>query len=96
MKSARRVSLEEKSFWQLVFGQSKVNGAPYEGEKTIPARWHWPTNTYLQRRRQYLKSSQAIDPSASEDGGGVYNSVFNQPGAARGEFESHRGSLRSS
>jgi len=96
MKSARRVNLDEQSFWQLVFSQSKVNGAPYEGEKFIPARWHWPTDTYLQRRRQYLKSSQSLDPSGSELGGGVYDSLFDQPESGRRAFGSSTGSLRSS
>jgi hypothetical protein len=38
------------SFWQSVFLQSKVNGAPYRGEQLPLRPWNWPTNTYLQRR----------------------------------------------
>jgi hypothetical protein len=39
--------LETPSFWQLVFSQSKVNGAPYNGE-LLPGRiWDWPKDTYL-------------------------------------------------
>ena len=86
MKS-ERVECEERSFWQLVFGQSKVNGAPYEGEKLAIARWHWPTDTYLQRRRQYLKSSQPLDQS-----GAGQESIFYE---GRSEFGKSSGSLRS-
>ena len=60
MKS-QYVRWEEQSFWQLVFGQSKVNGARYDGENLTTSRWRWPSNTYLQRRRQLLKNSQAFD-----------------------------------
>jgi hypothetical protein len=49
-------SLETPSFWQLVFSQSKVNGAPYNGEQ-LPGRiWDWPKDTYLQRRLYESKS----------------------------------------
>ena len=48
-----------KSFWQLVFSQSKVNGAPYFGD-TLPGRtWEWPKDTYLQRRLQQSKWFQS-------------------------------------
>lgn len=39
------------STWQLIFSQSKVNGAPYDEEQMPVRKWHWPTGTYLQRRR---------------------------------------------
>lgn len=39
------------STWQLIFKQSKVNGAPYGGEQIPVQKWNWPTGTYLQRRR---------------------------------------------
>ena len=51
-------SLETPSFWQLVFSQSKVNGAPYNGEQ-LPGRvWDWPKDTYLQRRLRKSKWHQ--------------------------------------
>ncbi|MEX0803495.1 MAG: hypothetical protein WD688_09290 [Candidatus Binatia bacterium] len=91
MKS-ERVECEEQSFWQLVFGQSKVNGAPYEGEKLATARWHWPSDTYLQRRRQYLKSSQPLDQS----GAGQVESIFYETVTqGRAEFGKSSVSLRS-
>jgi hypothetical protein len=49
----------KQSFWQLVFSQSKVNGAPYFGD-TLPGRtWEWPKDTYLQRRLQQSKWFQS-------------------------------------
>lgn len=39
------------SAWQLIFKQSKVNGAPYDGEHLPVHKWDWPSGTYLQRRR---------------------------------------------
>lgn len=38
------------SYWQLVFLQSKVNGANYNGEALPQRSWDWPKNTYLRRR----------------------------------------------
>jgi hypothetical protein len=49
---------DKQSFWQLVFSQSKVNGAPYHGE-LLPGRlWDWPKDTYLQRRLRESKWEQ--------------------------------------
>ena len=42
--------LEKPSYWQLVFLQSKVNGAAYTGEELPGRNWDWPKDTYLQRR----------------------------------------------
>ena len=42
---------EHLSYWQLIFSQSKANGAPYRDEKLPVSNWDWPQNTYLQRRR---------------------------------------------
>jgi hypothetical protein len=51
--------MDKQSFWQLVFSQSKVNGAPYFGD-TLPGRsWDWPKDTYLQRRLQQSKWFQS-------------------------------------
>lgn len=52
------------SYWQLVFLQSKVNGAAYTGEELPGRNWSWPQNTYLQRRLQKDKWLQAT-PSAN-------------------------------
>jgi hypothetical protein len=49
----------KQSFWQLVFSQSKVNGAPYFGENLPGRTWDWPKDTYLQRRLQQTKWFQS-------------------------------------
>jgi hypothetical protein len=57
------IDSEKQSFWQLVFLQSKVNGAPYYGEELPGRNWNWPKDTYLQRRLQRSKWVHA-DPRA--------------------------------
>ena len=94
MKS-QRVKWEGQSFWQLVFGQSKVNGARYDGENLITSPWHWPTNTYLQRRRQLLKNSQAVDQSdRREAGDAFYDTLYDRGNQSLAEFR-ESSSLRS-
>lgn len=51
---------ERPSYWQLVFLQSKVNGAAYTGEDLPGRNWDWPKNTYLQRR---LRRHKFLRPS---------------------------------
>jgi hypothetical protein len=41
--------LEKPSFWQLVFLQSKVNGAAYRGEQLPRRNWNWPKDTYFHK-----------------------------------------------
>jgi hypothetical protein len=55
--------LEKPSFWQLVFSQSKVNGAPYYGEQLQGQMWNWPSNTFLQRRLRKTRWYQSTDKS---------------------------------
>jgi hypothetical protein len=55
MKS-QAIECEEMSFWQLIFSQSKVNGAQYSGETLPISSWTWPLDTYLQRRRSLRQS----------------------------------------
>ena len=94
MKSAR-VNLEGQSFWQLVFGQSKVNGARYDGEDLTTSPWRWPTNTYLQRRRQLLKNSQAFDHSGQNVPGSLfYDTTYDTGNQALADFR-ESSSLRS-
>ena len=52
-------AMEKPSYWQRVFLQSKVNGAMYFGEELPGRNWSWPKDTYLQRRLQRDKWSQA-------------------------------------
>jgi len=55
--------LDKPSFWQLVFSQSKVNGAPYHGEQLACQKWIWPKGTYFQQRLYRAKWYQAPDES---------------------------------
>ena len=55
--------LEKPSFWQLVFMQSKVNGATYDGEQLPQQKWNWPKNTYFQHRLRCVKWYQSSDNS---------------------------------
>ena len=54
----QEISTEKPSFWQLVFQQSKVNGATYMGEKLPGYNWNWPRDTYFQRRLRQARSSR--------------------------------------
>ena len=47
--------LKKPSYWQLIFLQSKVNGAPYKGEVLPGQSWDWPKDTYLRRRLNLIK-----------------------------------------
>jgi hypothetical protein len=60
-----QISHEQMSFWQLVFSQSKANGAEYTGETLPVSSWNWPMDTYLQRRRSLRQSTYYLS-SASE------------------------------
>jgi len=55
MMKAQAINLSKPSFWQLIFLQSKVNGAPYIGEWLPGRNWKWPENTYLRRRLEQLR-----------------------------------------
>ena len=52
---------EKPSYWQLVFMQSKVNGAAYNGEELPGRNWDWPKDTYLQRRLHKARFLQPAD-----------------------------------
>ena len=70
MKSQSR-NREEMTFWQLIFSQSKANGAQYEGDMLPTCAWSWPTDTYLQRRRslcQRQSTRSETDYFCSEPG----------------------------
>jgi hypothetical protein len=57
----RERDLAKPSFWQLVFMQSKVNGAAYLGEQLPRQKWIWPKDTYFQQRRRLTSWYQAPD-----------------------------------
>jgi hypothetical protein len=54
---------EKPSYWQLIFLQSKVNGANYSGEELPGRNWDWPKDTYLQRRLHQAKYLQVPENS---------------------------------
>lgn len=59
------------SCWQVIFLQSKVNGARYEEERLPELKWDWPQNTYLQRRlrkrnESLIRSQVEIEQSFRE------------------------------
>jgi hypothetical protein len=64
MKS-KQSSRNQMSYWQLIFSQSKVNGAPYSDDELPVCNWSWPTSTYLQRRRS-LNESLIFGPTDSQ------------------------------
>jgi hypothetical protein len=68
MKS-KQSSRNQMSYWQLIFSQSKVNGAAYNDDELPVFNWNWPTDTYLRRRRHLKGSFTAFGPSDSPLGG---------------------------
>jgi hypothetical protein len=50
--------MSSNNFWQLVFNQSKVNGAEYFGDRLPCNSWNWPKDTFLQKRLNELKKRQ--------------------------------------
>jgi hypothetical protein len=45
------------SQWQLIFLQSRVNGAVYRGDKLPPHQWVWPKGTWFQDRLAYVREA---------------------------------------
>ena len=60
MKSAEG-EMARPSYWQLIFLQSKVNGANYNGEELPGRNWDWPKDTFLQRRLHQAKYLQVTE-----------------------------------
>jgi hypothetical protein len=55
--------MDKPTYWQLIFLQSKVNGASYNGDALARHNWDWPKGTYLQRRLHRIKFLNAVDHS---------------------------------
>ena len=47
------------SSWQLIFLQSKVNNARYDGDGFLPQNWDWPKETWFQMRLRDLRKTDA-------------------------------------
>lgn len=62
------VNREQMSDWQLIFSQSKANGAEYTGETLPISCWNWPIDTYFQRRRSLRQSSYFLSSEAERMG----------------------------
>ncbi|MGH7796718.1 MAG: hypothetical protein ACREQ2_17785 [Candidatus Binatia bacterium] len=60
---ATETDTAKPSYWQLIFLQSKVNGASYNGEELPGRNWNWPKDTYLQRRLQRSRYFQLAEDS---------------------------------
>jgi hypothetical protein len=43
------------SLWQLIFVQSKVNNARYDGDRFLAQNWDWPKETWFQMRLCHLR-----------------------------------------
>ncbi len=65
MKS-QNIQREQMTFWQLIFSQSKANGAQYAGEMLPTSAWNWPTDTYLQRRRSLRQQKYFAESGGRE------------------------------
>jgi hypothetical protein len=57
-KHLEDIPMSSSNYWQLVFNQSRVNGAEYFGEQLPCNSWDWPKNTFLQRRLSELKKQR--------------------------------------
>jgi len=44
------------SLWQLIFVQSKVNNARYDGDRLLTQNWDWPKGTWFQIRLGNLRN----------------------------------------
>jgi hypothetical protein len=53
--------LEKPSYWQLIFAQSKVNGARYQGDHLPGYNWDWPRDTFLQGRLRQTRWDLTTD-----------------------------------
>lgn len=46
--------------WEAIFSQSPVNDGYYDEHELPHLRWEWPSATWLQARRDYLREHQPI------------------------------------
>ena len=50
--------MKRPSDYELVFLQSRVNGADYREPEHVNQKWDWPRGTFLQRRRAELAQKE--------------------------------------
>lgn len=53
------------SSWELIFQQSKVNTAAYDRDRLPEQNWHWPHETWFQKRLRYFRRSNGRDAQES-------------------------------
>ena len=46
------------SYWQIIFLQSKVNGAVYDGDSHPAHNWKWPDGTWFQKHLRSLRETR--------------------------------------
>jgi hypothetical protein len=59
----RESSTGKLTDWQLIFLQSKANGAAYNGDALERHKWEWPKGTYFQRRFYRVKFFNSTEHS---------------------------------
>jgi hypothetical protein len=59
--------MSNSNFWQLVFNQSRVNGAEYFGDRLPNNSWDWPKNTFLQKRLNELKKRRPSNAAEAHE-----------------------------
>jgi hypothetical protein len=42
--------------WELIFRQSQVNYATYDGDRLPALNWDWPRGTWFQKRLRQLRN----------------------------------------
>src|SRR5262249_32914534 len=68
------------SSWQLMFLQSKVNDARYDGDRLVTQNWHWPKETWFQMRLRDLRKTYARTPkNLSQPRFAAYSSLASLP-----------------
>ncbi len=75
---------QELSLWQLIFLQSKVNGAQYHGYELFSQNWDWPRDTYFQRRLRTLRETHTRARAEAEQ------NLFREHFELNSEKTSHR------
>ena len=55
------------NLWVSVFSQSRVNNAPYDGDRLPNQIWQWPGDTWFQTRVRYLRQRNRQAAQSADD-----------------------------